>query len=404
MSFDRFSVIFNKFDKFDKIFLKYKRASILFLLFVILSSINGCTYCKTHKKPRTAHFQEISFNNIEMWVYDDHNAALKTFQKSCQAIMKKQAHKNISSKTKLGGHCHIWQNICRKAISIPTNGNGEAARLFFENNFKVYKVMNEKNKAVGKFTGYYEIEMNGSRVKTKQYKHPVYKLPPNICQLKGKNSLKHSAINRGSLNGKKLEIAWVDNKARLFFMHIQGSGVIKLPNKTEMKVGYAGENGFPYTAIGPYFKEYTTNHIGSAVDMINWLHKNPKIGQQIMEKNESYVFFQERPHTYDGPIGAQGIPLTRERSVALDSGIFPYGMPLWIETKLPNTSHMPSRDFHRLMIAQDTGGAIKGAVRADIFFGRGSRAEELAGYMSNNGVYYALFPNGVDIPSVYVTS
>ena len=135
--------------------------------------------------------------------------------------------------------------------------------------------------------------------------------------------------------------------------------------------------------------------------MIEWLHQNPRDGKKIIERNQSYVFF--RKINGDGPIGAQGIPLTSERSIALDKAIYPYGTPVWIDTSLPKTRNYTDRKYRRLFITQDTGGAIKGAIRGDIFFGHGKRGEELACYMNNKGRQYALFPKSVKIPSYYRT-
>ena len=225
--------------------------------------------------------------------------------------------------------------------------------------------------------------------------------PKNLSQHQRKSHLSHSSINNGSLKGKNLEILWVDNHARLYFMHIQGSGRIKLNDGKLIRLGYAGQNGFEYKSIGPYFKEYNATGINSALDMIEWLHQNPRDGKKIIERNQSYVFF--RKINGDGPIGAQGIPLISERSIALDKAIYPYGTPVWIDTSLPKTRNYTDRKYRRLFITQDTGGAIKGAIRGDIFFGHGKRGEELACYMNNKGRQYALFPKSVKIPSYYRT-
>ena len=185
-------------------------------------------------------------------------------------------------------------------------------------------------------------------------------------------------------------------------MHIQGSGVIKLRNGTRMKVGYAGRNGHEYTAIGPLFKHYNAKGINSALSMMRWLHQNPRVGRKIMEKNESYIFF--RKIEGDGPIGAQRVPLTKERSIALDSALYPYGLPVWIESSLPETTNYNKRNYRRLFINQDRGGEIKGAVRGDLFFGAGLRAEELACFMNNKGTMFTLFPRSVKIPKSYRTN
>ena len=179
-------------------------------------------------------------------------------------------------------------------------------------------------------------------------------------------------------------------QSKTIFMHIQGSGVVKLKEGGEIKLGYDGQNGFGYTHIGPLFKEYTKDRIGSPIDMMRWLHRNPKVGKQIMERNKSYIFFKEIKG--DGPIGAQGIPIAPERSVAIDSGFYPYGTPFGYKPIHLKYLAMKKNHYNKLFIAQDTGGAIKGAIRGDIFYGRGHLAEQKASFMNNAGSCFALFP------------
>ncbi len=361
--------------------------------------ISACTPTKTSiKHSKEAHFQAVSFKNLNHWEYDCQLEALHAFQKSCQVILKRNKDKPLSKLTNLGGKVQDWAPLCNGALTKKFHDNHEA-RLFFERWFVPYKVYDSNRSDVGIFTGYYEIELNGSKRKTKKFKYPIYASPKDIKNLKGKSHFSHAAINKGILDGKNLEIAYTDNKARLFFMHIQGSGVVKLQEGGELKVGYHNENGHSYRSIGPLFKKYCKARIASAVDMMDWLHKNPEVGKSIMEENPSYVFF--RPINGESPIGGQGVPLSAERSIAIDARLYPYGVPIWVETTTPKTSHFPSFDYNRLFIAQDTGGAIKGAIRADIFYGRGKVAEELAGYMNNKGSYYILFPKFLKIPKTY---
>jgi membrane-bound lytic murein transglycosylase A len=364
---------------------------------LLLASLAACS-TKRHVVVREAYFYKASFTDLKHWEYDCHLDALQTFQKSCQRIMRNQQNNPVSKLTKLGGLVRDWAPSCEEALNNDYKTNYEA-RAFFEKWFIPYKVRDHKGSDIGKFTGYYEIELNGSLKKSNKYKYPIYASPKDLGNLKGKDHLSHAAINNGSLHGKKLEIAYTDNKARLFFMHIQGSGVIKLKEGGELKVGYHGENGHAYKAIGPLFKDYCDTKIASATDMMKWLHNNPKMGKKLMEENPSYIFFRK---VYgDSPIGGQGVALTGERSIAIDARIYPYGLPIWVETTTPKTTHFPSFDYNRLFIAQDTGGAIKGAIRADIFYGRGNIAEELASYMNNNGSYYILLPKTVIPPKFY---
>lgn len=364
------------------------------VLFILLSACGGI-----HVVPREVLLEKADFKQLQGWHQDNHLKGFETLKRSCYSIMKAKNGK-ISRLTDLASESTYWQNMCADLLKTPVFTNN-IARKFFEKWFVPYKTRNISGDDVGKFTGYYELSLKGSRKKSKKYQYPVYKKPSDLEQLKGSSTITHNAINQGSLKGRNLEIAWVENKARLFFMQIQGSGIIHLDDGSIMKVGYDGQNGHPYKSIGPLFKDYCNTKIESAVDMMKWLHQNPKVGLEIMEQNESYVFFKE---IYgDSPIGGQGVALTPERSMAIDHGLYPYGTPIWLETHLPNTKHYLKHNYHRLFIAQDTGGAIKGAVRGDIFFGRGEKAEEMAGYMNNKGSMFVFFPKGAHVPRKYKT-
>lgn len=365
------------------------------IVLLLLLTLAACSTSKNISTTQKARFEKADFSDLKSWEDDDHTAALETFQKSCAVILKRKPNSNLSGLTSLGGKSKDWFEACQAAIDIK-DPDCDEAKEFFEKWFQPYKVLDPNGKSIGKFTGYYEIEMHGSKTKTKKFKYPIYKSPHNIKAIKGHAKISHKHINKGALNKKGLEIAYTDNLARLFFMQIQGSGVVKLHEGGELKLGYSEQNGHPYVSIGQFFKDYCSEKIRSATDMIKWLHKNPKVGLEIMEKNPSYVFFKEIKY---GPIGGQGIHLTPERSIAIDAKIFPYGTPLWVETTTPKIGVFPSLEYSRLFIAQDTGGAIRGAIRGDIFYGRGDTAEELAGYMNNDGSYYALFPKQVTIPS-----
>lgn len=370
------------------------RANIIPLLIIL--TLSACA----GKLPtaRVAQFKPSSYSELEGWRHDKQLKSLEAFRRSCSVIMTYKPARPISKATHIGGKAHDWQPACKEAIDNPIFSNSQA-RNFFEKWFKPYKVTDAKGSNIGKFTGYYELELNGSRTKSKKYKYPVYKAPPNLHTTLGHHSLSHSAINNGSLANKKLEIAWVEDKARLFFMQIQGSGVIKLAEGGEMKVGFSGQNGYGYTSIGPLFKKYTKEHIALALDMMRWLHKNPKKGRQLMEENQSYTFFKE---IYgESPIGGQGVPLSAERSMAIDYKLHPYSTPIWLQTQTPNTTNYDSYKFNRLMIAQDTGGDIKGAIRGDIFYGRGKVAEEMASFTNKKGSFFMLFPKTASIPAKY---
>lgn len=366
-------------------------------ILILLAILSGCAGGK-HKKPRIAHLQPAEYSHLAGWNQDNHLEALEAFKFSCRAVMRYSPNRKISTLTDLGGKVEDWLPACREATSNGIFTNAQAQQ-FFEKWFTPYKISDIEQSPKGKFTGYFELELHGSRKRTHIYKHPVYKRPPNLHSIKGSHHISHTSINNGVLANKGLEIAWVADRARLFFMQIQGSGVIKLKEGGELKLGYDGQNGFGYTHIGPLFKKYTQDRIRSPMDMMEWLHRNPKVGQKIMEHNQSYVFFKEL--NGDGPIGGQGVPLMAERSMAVDHGLYPYSSPMWLQTTTPKTTRHSPYSYNRLLIAQDTGGAIKGAIRGDVFYGRGVHAEEKASFMNNHGSCFVLFPKTVTVPAKY---
>lgn len=280
-----------------------------------------------------------------------------------------------------------WQELC---LYLPENStSNEEARQWFETFFVPYRIKNNE-KETGVFTGYYEATLYGSRTQNPTYFYPLYRMPP-LSFLEDK-TLDRAAIEEGALQNKGLEILYVDDPIEAFFLHIQGSGRVILPDGKEVCIGYAGQNGHPFVPIGREMVErgMLVKEAVSAPAIKEWLRSHPEQSWQIMALNPSYIFFQEIP--CKGAIGAQGVVLTPEASLAVDKRFIPYGLPLWLETTLPLSPVSAQQEWRKLMISQDTGGAIRGPVRGDIFFGRGERAELLAGYMKANGTYFALLP------------
>ncbi len=307
--------------------------------------------------------QVLDFAELPDWDSDDHLAALQTFLKTCD--MLDQAD---------------WQPICQVAATM--DQNEAAARDFFELLFR--PVLLGHPPAL--FTGYYEPVLQGSPVRTARFRYPIYRRPPELRD--GVAWYDRATIESGILRGRGLEIAWLDDPVEVFFLHIQGSGRIQMPDGQVIRVGYAGRNGYPYRSIGQVLvaRGAMTPDQLSAQSIAAWVRANPSVGAQVLNQNPSYIFFRKLGLAEsEGPIGAMGRSITPMRSVAVDPDFVPLGTPVWVEKTGANP-------INRLMVAQDTGGAIKGAQRADIFFGSGQAAGLAAGEIKDGGRLVMLLP------------
>jgi membrane-bound lytic murein transglycosylase A len=328
------------------------------------------------------------FDSLTDFAVEDHVAALSTYLNSCEAILKRSPDATIG-KPPLEAPASAWQENCRKALDVPLRP--DAAKAFFETEFVPYLATNN-GKAEGLFTGYYIPETRGSLTRTGKFTTPVYGVPNDLSSAPYHT---RAEINDGALKGKAPIIAWVDDPVALFFIEIQGSGMLRLQDGSIFTIGYAGKNNRAFIPIGRVMAEQGLIDKGNiTLDTIKqWLYDNPQEGRAVMEENPSFVFFK---HLADGVIrGGQGIGLTDERSLAIDTRFLPYGMPLYLDTELPKTDGFAPRNFHQLMIAQDTGGAIRGPVRGDVYFGKGTAAERKAGNMKQRGRYTLLIPKSV---------
>ncbi len=332
---------------------------------------------------RSDHFEsrEITFADLAGWENDNHAEALAAFRKSCAILAAKPRPATKGSGIAISAA--TWEHLCEKSE------HAASAKQFFEENFTPYRIANNGSER-GLFTGYYEPLLYGSVKKHGDFIYPVYAPPAGLA---GKKPyLTREEIDRGALAGKGLEIAWVDDPVMLFFMHIQGSGRIRLNNGREFIAAYADQNGHPYVTLGKLMADEGL----LPKDKINfftirqWLYDHKSRAFEMMQKNPSYVFFK-RQDTLD-VVGAIAAPLTAKRTLAVDNKYIPYGLPLYLETTLPDLPGVPSHPFQRLMVAQDTGGAIRKPVRGDVFFGHGQEAEYLAGFMKQQGQYALLLP------------
>jgi len=267
-------------------------------------------------------------------------------------------------------------------------GNEGAARQFFEGEFTPMAVA-DYGVREGLFTGYFEIEVNGSRHRQGPYQTPVYRRPPDL-DLGPHYS--RAEIEDGALAGRGLELLWVDNSIDAFFVQIQGSGRVWLEDGQTIRLGYDGQNGLPYVPVGRFLVErgQIPREKLTMASIRMWMHQHREAGAALRRENPSYVFFLEVKG--DGPIGAEKIVLTPARSLAVDRTYIPLGVPIWLDA---DEQFVPNESVHRLVIAQDTGGAIKGPVRGDLFWGAGRAAGERAGEMDARGRYYLLLPRAL---------
>lgn len=332
----------------------------------------------------------LSFMKLGGWNGDAHGEALEAFQRSCTKLQALPKNAVVGSGM-LSGSAGHWQRACTEAAMIDAQDK-VAARAFFEREFVPYQLAYQ-GKTQGKFTGYYEPLMRGSWEKKAAYQEPIYSRPADLVT--GKTyPFTRSDIDNGALAGKGLEQLYINNPVDVFFLHVQGSGRVLMDTGEMIALRFDGKTNQPYTAIGKVLVERgeLTREEVSAPTIRKWLHNHPNEARDIMQHNKSFVFFQVVPQSANGPVGAQNVPLIPERSLAVDASFIPLGMPLWLSTTLPHSAFGKGEPYERLMVAQDKGSAITGAIRGDIFFGFGDRAEDLAGYMNSEGTLVALIP------------
>jgi len=366
---------------------------------------------KPGEEPPAFALEPVAFSALDGWNGDDLAAALVAFGRSCSPILKRDPASPFGDDPRTGSNA-LWQDACRAAAELPDGR--DAARAFFESWFQAYAVSGGGSQD-GLFTGYYEPLLAGSLEPGPNGTVPLRRPPGDIVtvelgqfandlagrRVRGRVDgdrlmpyFSRGEIERGALDGRDLELIWVDDPIEKFFLQIQGSGLVRLADGRTLRVGYADQNGRAYRPIGRDLVE--AGELGreevSLQTIAAWLRANPGRAEAMMDNNASYVFFQllGEAGELEGPLGAQGVPLTPERSLAVDRRFVPYGTPVWLETEAPFPH--ATRPFKRLMIAQDTGGAIKGAVRGDVFWGAGDLAEFVAGHMNSRGRYYLLLP------------
>jgi len=335
----------------------------------------------------------VAWKDIPGWKQDDLLSAWPALAQSCQKLRSQAA----------------WQPICDEARQLPA----DSARLrgFLEKRLQAYQISQDDGSPDGLVTGYYEPLLRGSRTPSPTFPYPLLAPPddlvvvdlaelyPELRHLRLRGRLQgnrvvpyysRAEIETGKTPARGREIAWVADPVELFFLQVQGSGRIRLENGDTMRVGYAEQNGHPYRSIGKWLVEQgeLTLDKASMQGIKDWGARNPEKLPGLLRNNPSFVFFRELPNQGDGPIGSLGVPLTPERSIAVDPRAIPLGAPVWLATTQSNSA----APLQRLVMAQDTGSAIKGNVRADFFWGFGDAAGEKAGAMKQSGRMWLLLP------------
>jgi membrane-bound lytic murein transglycosylase A len=355
--------------------------------------------------PKVQALEAVNWSDLQGWTDDDPHAGWQAFLRSCTRLKAQAA----------------WRESCARAEQLPA---AASVREYFETEFLPYRVANADGSVQGLATGYYEPLLRGSRRKEGAYRYPLYAAPADLLIVdlaEISPELKHLRL-RGRLEGRRVvpyypraeierglpalagkELLWVDDPVDLFFLQIQGSGRVRLPTGELVRVGYADQNGQPYKSIGRYLVEQGELKLehASMQGIKAWGAANPTKLDALLNHNPSYVFFRELPRdgaSQDGadygPVGALGVALTPERSIAVDPRYIPLGAPVFLSTSWPGSAQA----LQRLVLAQDTGGAIRGAVRADYFWGFGEAAGAQAGRMRQSARMWVLLPRGYRLP------
>ncbi|QIB34023.1 murein transglycosylase A [Ancylobacter pratisalsi] len=361
-----------------------------------------------------AALEPASFDDLPGWKQDNVAAALSAFRRSCAMNAKKGDIIKPARPLFVA-----LKPICARAARLPRHPGEHRARAFFGHEFSPYVISSIGQKA-GFLTGYYEPEVEGSRTRTPEFTAPLYRRPPDlIIQAPPSNGqpsnrgpafrreggalvpyYERGAIEDGVLKDRGLEVAWVRDPADAFFAQIQGSIRVRLPDGGVVRLNYDGHNGQPYTPIGRLLVERgLVPREKMSMDAIRaYIAAHPEEGRELMRENRSFIFFREATELKadDGAVGAQGLPLVAQRSIAVDKRIHAYGTPFYIAASLPTGQAGALEPFQHLMIAQDTGSAIVGPARADIFFGAGAEAGSISGRIQNPGRFIILLPRSLD--------
>ena len=378
--------------------------------------IAGCApEAEIEAPPARLVLTRADFADLSGWREDSQSEAAAALIRSCAELAKLPGDRSLDPGG-VGGTVSDWQEPCA-ALAALAPADDAVARAFFERWFTPFLAA-DNARADGLFTGYFEAALDGARAPDARFAIPIYRRPDDLVTVDlgefreswtGERIAGRVAAGRlvpyesradiaaGALAGRGLELAWVDDPVDAFFLHVQGSGTIRLAGGDALRVGYDGQNGHLYTALGRVLVDEGEMALEdvSMQSIRAWLEAHPARAQALMDRNASFVFF--RALDGDGPVGAQGAVLTPGRSLAVDPRYVALSLPVWLETAAPTADGAGTRPLRRLMIAQDTGGAIKGPVRGDVFWGAGADAEAIAGHMNSRGRYFLLLPRAVAV-------
>lgn len=384
------------------------------VLFISLFGASGAARCAPLEFPG-AQYQPVDWGDLDGWANDDHAAAFATFLDGCRGLNGK--HLPSAEMTEV---TDALKDVCERAqAAVPVDDAG--AQKFFEENFRPVQI-SQLGVSDGFLTGYYEPVIDGSRVPTAEFRAPLYARPPNLVasgwrklgdafpskgvkvgRRFGRRKIvpyyTRAEIEDGALKGWHLAICYLRSELDVLFAQIQGSARIRLEDGSILRVNYDSYNGWPYTPIGRVLidrKALTKDQV-SMQSIRQWMEANPQEADEVRRQNKSYVFFRvtDLP-TEEGAVGGEGVPLVSGRSIAIDRALHVYGTPFFIDADLPIANGKATTKFQRLVIAQDTGSAIVGPARADIFFGAGDEAARMAGRIKNTGRFFMLLPRGLD--------
>ncbi len=392
----------------------------IFRVFVLFISLVGMARaaCGQDAEPLKfpdTQYEPVDWADVEGWADDDHAAAFATFLASCRALTGKRRPSR-----EMTAISEALRDVCARAqAAVPLDEDG--ARKFFEDHFRPLRI-SKLGETDGFLTGYYEPIIDGSRVPTGEFTAPLYRRPPNLV-VAGRRKLgdafpakgvkvgrrvgrrkivpyyDRGEIEDGALDGWHLEICWLRSQLDVLFAQIQGSARIRLEDGSVLRVNYDSHNGWPYTPVGRVLidRNIIPKDEMSMQRIREWMEANPDQAKEVRRQNKSYVFFRITDlSTEDEAVGGEGVPLAPGRSIAIDRSLHVYGTPFFIAADLPITNERAKTKFRRLVVAQDTGSAIVGTARADIYFGAGDDAARIAGRIRNPGRFVMLLPRELD--------